>query len=182
MLGDGTKVTASSVIVGPGQWPLYLSPSAYAGQGLVWGWLSATNSAGQETAGSLSWLKHGAPGTLYAKGFVLTNGVQVLESPYSYTSGAPALNWTKGVIELAGGYLSSNLTYGVTLANNKLTGANKLSLTLTTASGLFQGTVPVPGTSSTISVSGVLLQGANAGYGLFLGHTNSGRVYLQGQP
>jgi hypothetical protein len=74
--------------------------------------------------------------------------------------------------------LSSNLTYGVSLANNKLAGTNKLSLTLTTASGLFQGTVPGPGANSTISVSGVLLQGTNAGYGVFLGRTNSGSVYL----
>ena len=95
------------------------------------------------------------------------------------------LDWTNGVIELAGGNfyqpdtLSPGLTNGVTLeASNKLVGTNKLSLTLTTASGLFQGTVPVPGTKTSISVSGVLLQGNNAGYGLFLGATNSGSVYL----
>ncbi len=180
LLGDGTKVTASSVVAGSGQWPLYLSPSAYAGKGLVWGWLGfATNSAGQ-TVGSLTWLKQaGLPGKLYPKGFAFSGGVQVTESLYSYTSGARALNWTNGVIELDGGNLSSNLTNAVTLgANNKLSGANKLSLTLTTASGLFQGTVPAPGSKSGIAVSGVLLQGDNAGYGLFLGATNSGSVYL----
>ncbi len=187
MLGDGTKVTASSVVVGSGQWPLYLSPSAYAGKGLAWGWLSfATNGAGQNVVGWLSWLKEaGLPGALYPNGFGFTNGVQVLESLYSYTSGARVLNWTNGVIELVGGNfyqpdtLSPGLTNGVTLeANNKLVGTNKLSLTLTTASGLFQGTVPAPGSKSGIAVSGVLLQGDNAGYGLFLGATNSGSVYL----
>jgi hypothetical protein len=187
LLGDGTKVTASSVVVGSGQWPLCLSPSAYAGKGLAWGWLSfAANGAGQDVVGSLSWLKEtGLPGALYPNGFGFTNGVQVLESPYSYTTSARVLNWTNGVIELAGGNfyqpdtLSPGLTNGVTLeANNKLVGTNKLSLTLTTASGLFQGTVPVPGTKTAISVSGVLLQGGNAGYGLFLGATNSGSVYL----
>ena len=187
MLGDGTKVTAGSVIVGSGQWPLYLSPPAYKGKGLAWGWLSfAANGAGQDVVGSLSWLKEaGLPGTLYPNGFGYTNGLQVLESPYSYTRGARVLNWTNGVIELAGGNfyqpdtLSPGLTNGVTLeANNKLVGTNKLSLTLTTASGLFQGTVPVPGTKTGISVSGALLQGNNAGFGLFLGATNSGSVYL----
>ena len=186
-LGDGSKLTASSVVVGSGQWPLYLSPSAYAGKGLAWGWLGfATNGAGQDVVGSLSWLKEpGLPGALYPNGFGYTNGLQVLESLYSYTSGARVLNWTNGVIELAGGNfyqpgtLSPGLTNGVTLeAGNKLVGSNKLSLTLTTASGLFQGTVPVPGTKTSISVSGVLLQGINAGYGLFLGATNSGSVYL----
>jgi hypothetical protein len=176
-LGDGNKVTGSSVVVGSDQWPLYLSPPAYAGEGLAWGWLSfPTNSAGQ--VGQLHWLREpGAPGTLYPNGF--TNAVPVTESRYAYTNGAPVLNWTKGLIELDGGNLSSNLTYAVTLANNKLSGTTtKLSLTLTTASGLFQGTVPAPGGNSSISVSGVLLQGTNAGYGLFLSPTNSGSVFL----
>ena len=174
MLGDGTKVSASSVVAGSGQWPFYLAP--YSGKGLVWGWVSfVTNSADQETVGQLTWLKPaGASGALYPNGF--TNGVQVMESLYAYTNGTPALNWPQGagVIELDGG-LSSGLTNAVTLgANNKLSGTNKLSLTLTTASGLFQGTVPVNGSKSGISVSGVLLRGTNAGYGLFLGSAQSG--------
>jgi hypothetical protein len=184
MLGDGTKVTAGGAAVGSSQWPLYLSPTAYAGKGLVWGWLSfVTNGATQDVAGSLTWLKQaGLPGALYPNGFGFTNEVQVLESPYSYTSSARVLNWTNGVLELAGGNLSQALTNGVTLgANNKFSGANKLNLTLTTASGLFQGAVPVTGSKTGISVSGVLLQGGNAGYGLFLGSTNCGSVILQGQ-
>ena len=186
-LGDGTKVTAgSSLVVGTGQWPLYLSPPAYAGKGLVWGWLSFAAGSAEQTVGSLSWLKEaGLPGELYPNGFGFTNGLEVTESPYSYINGERTLNWTNGVIELAGGNfyqpdtLSPGLTNGVTLgANDKLSGTNKLSLTLTTASGLFQGAVPVPGTKTAISVSGVLLQGANAGYGLFLGTSNAGSVYL----
>jgi hypothetical protein len=185
VLGDGTKVTAGGVVVGSGQWPLYVSPAAYAGQGLIWGWLSfATNGGGSQTVGSLSWMKtSGGSGTLYPNGFMfVTNGVQVIESLYSYTSSARVLDWTNGVIELAGGNLSAGLTNGVTLgANNKFSGTNKLSLTLTTASGLFQGTVPVTGSKTGISVSGVLLQGDNAGYGLFLGASQSGSVFL-GEP
>jgi hypothetical protein len=186
-LGDGTKVTAGGVVAGSDHWPLCLSPSAYAGKGLAWGWLSfATNSASQDVVGSLSWVKEtGLPGKLYPQGFGFTNSLQVTESLYSYTNGARVLDWTNGVIELVGGNfyqpdtLSPGLTNGVTLeANNKLSATNKLSLTLTTASGLFQGTVPVPGTKTTIPVSGVLLQGGNAGYGLFLGSTNTGSVYL----
>jgi len=186
MLGDGTKVTASTVVAGSGQWPLCVS--LYSGKGLVWGWVSfVTNSTDQETVGQLTWLKPaGAPGALYPNGF--TNGVQVMESLYAYTNGKPVLNWPQGagVIELDGG-LSSGLTNAVTLgANNKLSGTNKLSLTLTTASGLFQGTVPVNGSKSGVAISGVLLRGSNAGYGLFLGASQggilrpsqSGSVYL----
>jgi hypothetical protein len=181
MLGDGTKVSGGSVVLGSGQWPLYLSPSAYAGKGVVWGWLGfVTNGASQDVVGTVNWLKQaGASGTLYPNGFTFTNGVQVIESLYSYTSGAHLLDWTNGVIELAGGDLSPGLTNGVTLANNKLGGTNKLSLRVTTASGLFQGTVPVANSKSGISVSGVLLQGRNAGYGLFLGQNESGSVLLE---
>ena len=90
MLGDGTKVTASSVVVGSGQWPLYLSPSAYAGKGLAWGWLSfATNGAGQDVVGSLSWLKEtGLRGALYPNGFGYTNGLQAVRSRFTPTPAA----------------------------------------------------------------------------------------------
>jgi len=185
-LGDGTKVTASSAVVGSGQWPLCLAPSAYAGNGMACGWLRfATNGAGPQPVGWLSWLKGaGVPRTLYPNGFAFTNAVQVLESRYSYTSGSRLLDWTNGVIELADGNLSvPGLTNGVTLGlNNKVSGTtNNLSVTLTTASGLFQGTVPLAGSKTGVSVSGVLLQDDNAGYGLFLGPSESGSVYL-GQP
>jgi hypothetical protein len=184
-LGDGTKVTASSPVVASGQWPLYLSPSAYAGKGAVWGWLSfVTNSASQEPVGRLGWLKQGGiPGALYPKGFVFSNGAQVYESLYAYTGGARLLDWTNGVIGLAGGNLPAGLTNGLTLGlNNKVSGTtNKLSLTLTTTSGLFQGAVPVAGSKTGISVSGVLLQDYNVGYGLFLGANESGSVFL-GEP
>jgi len=182
MLGDGTTVTAGSVVVGSGQWPLYLSPSAYMGQGAAWGWVSfVTNGASQEVTGSVNWLKPaGLPGKPYPNSPGFTNEVGVVGSLYSYTSGARVLNWTNGLIELAGGGLSQDMIYEVTLgAKNTLSGTtNKLNLTLTTASGLFQGTVPEPGSKTGYSVSGVLLQGNNAGYGLFLGPTNTGSVYL----
>ena len=73
-LGDGSKVTAgSSVVVGPGQWPLYLSPPAYAGKGLAWGWLSFAASSTDQTVGSLNWLKQaGLPGKLYPNGFAFS--------------------------------------------------------------------------------------------------------------
>ena len=105
-LGDGSKVTAgSSVVVGSGRWPLYLSPPAYAGKGLAWGWLSFAASSAEQTVGSLNWLKQGGlPGKLYPNGFVFS-GVPVTESPYSYTNGAPLLNWTDGVIEWLGNRL-----------------------------------------------------------------------------
>jgi len=178
LLGDGAKVTQASVLVGQGQWPFYLSP--YAGKGLVQGWLQfLTNGTNQDITGQVSWLKlGGVPGKLYPRGFEFPDGVDVVGS--LYTNGTPLLNWTDGhgLIELEGGNLSPAITNALTLGpNNKLSGTNKLSLTLTTTSGLFRGSVPGPGRQS-ISVSGVLLQKWNEGYGLFLGTTNSGSVHL----
>ena len=96
-----------------------------------------------------------------------------------YTLQTPVVDWTGGQ-----GYigLSSGQTNAVTLgANNKFSpvGKSKLSLTLTPASGQFKGTVPVGGAASAgITVNGVLLQGTNGGFGLFLTATNSGSVFL----
>jgi hypothetical protein len=181
-LGDGNKVVQSSAVGASGQWPLYIS--LYGGNELVQGWLSfVTNGVPEDVVGQIAWLKEpGAGGKLYPSGFLFTSPVDVIESLYSYSSRTPVLGWTQGVIELEGGNLTSSLANAVTLnANSRFTGTNKLSLTLTTSSGVFQGTVPLPGSKSVISVSGVLLQGRDAGYGLFQGPSQSGSVWLRTQ-
>jgi hypothetical protein len=181
-LGEGNKASGSSTVVGSGLWPLYIS--LYGSNGVMMGWLGfVTNDAAQDVVGQVAWVKEpGAGGRLYPNGFRFTAGLDATESLYDYTSGLPVLDWSQGVIELDGGNLASPLTNAVTLgANNKFTAANKLALTLTTSSGLFQGTVPVPGSKSGISVSGVILQGRNAGYGLFLGPSQSGSVWLHSE-
>ena len=186
-LGDGTKVTQAGLVVGQGQWPFYLSP--YGGKGLVQGWLSfLTNGAALDLAGPVGWFKlGGVSGKLYPSGFAFPDGVGVTGSVYAFTNGVRVLDWTNGagIIELEGGNLPDSITNGLILgSNNKVSATNKLSkltLTLTTASGLFQGSVPTAGGKS-IPVSGVLLQNANAGYGLFLGTNQSGGVSLLPNP
>jgi hypothetical protein len=176
-LGDGSTINGGSVVVGSGQWPLCLSPSGNAGKELAWGWLSfPTNSADVETVGQLSWAREPAASGIYSNGFVFSGGLPVLESVYAQRT--PALDWTgQGYIGLSSGQTNA-LTLG---ANNQFSPVvqSKLSLTLTPASGQFKGTVPAGGASSaSISVNGVLLQGTNAGYGLFLTPTNSGSVFV----
>ncbi len=185
-LGDGNKATQTTVIVGqgqdPDQWPLYLVPTS--GQWMVRGWLGfVTNATDQAAVGQVSWVKAPkASDKLYAGGFHFSGGLDVSESPYSSVTGTAALGWTQGELDLTGGNLPSALAYGVQLgANNKLGGTtNKtLSLTITSTSGTFLGSVPGPA-GKTLSVSGVVLQNQNAGFGLFLGQTQSGSVRMGG--
>jgi hypothetical protein len=55
---------------------------------------------------------------------------------------------------------------------------NKLTVTITSASGLFSGSIGVPGSGKTVAFTGVVLQKQNIGSGFFLGTNQSGRVLL----
>jgi hypothetical protein len=181
-LGDGTKVTKTTLVSSQGQWPLCLS--LYSGKGLLLGWMTFTNASDQDLAGQVAWVKSVPPASEpYPDGFAFNDGLEVTGSLYAYTNGTSVLGWTDGVIQLEGGNLAQPVVNGLAIkSNNTVTGTNKLSLTITTASGLFQGSVVNPATGKTISVSGVLLQDAKAGYGCFLGGNESGSVYLEPAP
>jgi hypothetical protein len=179
MLGDGTAVSRGSFVGSQGNWPLYLSPSAYQGQGLAWGWVKlGTNAAQEGVIGKVSWMKNSVPGSYYPSGFNYASGLEVLGSLYVGAAGVRALEWTNGVIELMGGNLAPALNEAVVLgANDNVSGNNQLNLTITTTSGLFQGSItPKPG--ATIKMSGAVLQNQNAGYGVFKGSNQSGSVFL----
>ena len=55
---------------------------------------------------------------------------------------------------------------------------NALTLTITTASGVFSGQVSEPGNGVAHKFSGVILQKQNAGYGTMIGTPNGSRVVL----
>ena len=118
---------------------------------------------------------------LYPAGFSFNHWLDAAGSVYTFSNGVPLLNWTNGVLELEGGNLSQNLTNEAVLATNKLTGPNSLKLTITNASGLFQGSLVNPATGKAISLNGVVLQKLNEGYGNFLGTNQSGSLFLRGQ-
>ena len=160
------------------QWPLYAPLNS--GKGLVIGWLTLSNQPDTDVSGLVSWIK--APDTkakLYPAGFTFTNGVEVVGSRYAPSGGASALNLTSGAaLILDGGGLPETETNLLTAGSgNKLTGANKSSLTISTTTGLFRGNVSPDG-SKPFPVSGALFQKQNAGYGYFLGTNQSGRAYL----
>jgi hypothetical protein len=176
-LGDGTKVTQSSIVSKEGQWPLYIA--LYSGKGSLLGWLTFTNEVDRDIEGLLSWIKPGGTtSSLYPAGF--TNDLEAVGSVYASTNGLRVLNLTNGVLILDNWNLAHSLTNSFVLGtNNALSGTNLSRLTITNTTGLFSGSLTNPTTGKAISISGAVLQKLNAGYGYFLGTNQSGSVSLQ---
>jgi len=76
LLSDGAVVSQTAAISTNGYWPLYVS--LYAGKGSLLGWINFTNLPASRLNGTVSWIKTGAYGPYYAKGF--TNVVTALGS------------------------------------------------------------------------------------------------------
>jgi hypothetical protein len=174
-LGDGTKVTPSATVSAQRQWPLYISLDS--GNGLLMGWLTFTNEPDRDLDGLLHWLKPSHPGTpFYPAGF--TNQIQAAGSAYLFATGARVLDLTNGFVLLENGGLPQPISnFFVLGANNKATGSNKLSLTFTTATGLFQGSA-TNADGKSLSFSGAVLQKQTNGFGLFLDAPQTGGVSL----
>jgi subtilase family protein len=175
-LGDGSKLSEKTILSAQGRWPLYAS--LYSGNGMVLGWLGFTNELTNDIDGLVTWIKPGQPASkLYPGGF--TNQTEAIGSLYLFTNTVPVLNFSTGQVSLVNGNMAAGITNQVVLgANNKVTDTNKLSLTITTTSGLFKGNVVNPATGKAISFNGVLLQKQDFGSGSFLGTNQTGRVFF----
>jgi len=178
-LADGTKVTQSSALSRQGIWPLYAP--LYGGGGSVISWIQFTNQPESDLSGDLIWMKPASPASrYYPRGF--TNEVVATGSAYSPPlAGTRVIKMTVGKLMLAGGGLHAPLTNSLTLGlNNRVSvpAGSKLTLTITTSSGLFKGTALNPETGKTVPFQGMLFEKANIGIGYFLGTDQSGEVYL----
>jgi uncharacterized repeat protein (TIGR03803 family) len=178
-LADGTRILQSTSLSQAGQAALY--SSLYTGQGSVQGWLNFGTPTSSGGYGSVNWSKSASAAmNFYPAGF--TNDVQVLGSLYAPpTLGARILNWGTGIVAFDGGGLVEPFTNRVTLGlDNRIvnTSSNKLSMTFTTLSGMFKGSVTAPGGTTSVPFQGILLQKWNVGYGYFLNPTQSGSVWL----
>ncbi len=156
-LGDGTKVTESATLSSDGLWPLYIPTSG--GKGMLLGMLSFTNETDRDIDGFLEWFKpEQVSAATYPAGF--TNEMRAMGSIYSYTKGTPILDFTDGLLTVDG-----EATNSFTLSPKSIaTGADKLHLTFSTSSGLFQGTTTNT-ERKTISFAGAILQKQEYGYG-----------------
>ena len=177
-LSDGTKVTQTATLSDQGVWPFYVS--LYSGKGSMFGWLFFANETDNDIHGPLLWTKF--PQTtakFYPAGF--TNRLETTGSTYRFTNGLPVLDFTDGQVWFENGNLPASFTNQIALSlANKITNlsTNKLTLTITTPSGLFKGSATDPVSGKAISINGVVLQKLNVGYGFFLGTNQTGRVYF----
>ena len=181
ILGDGTKVSPVTFLSGNGDWPFFAS--LYSGQGSILGWLRFFSETNTDISGQLNWFKLPQAGTkFYPNGFVLQSQVQgSIYSPiyFQTTNGSPVLNFTNGQVVLTGGNLMQSITNEIVLSgNNRVTNQsnNRLSVSITTSSGLFRGSVIDPATGRSIAFNGAVLQKQNVGKGVFLGTNQTGRV------
>jgi hypothetical protein len=197
-LGDGTKVSQGTFVSADGQWPLY--STLYSQKGSILGFLTFTNEPTDDLSGLISWFKPPVPNSkLYPGGFTVETNA--FGSIYSFFRGIPVLNFSPVIIEngvvvpsfgagpgqvvLEGGGITQSITNNIVLgANNVVTnkGPNRMSMTIVTSSGLFQGSIVNPATGKSIAFNGAVLQKTNIGAGTFLGTTQSGRVSITRQP
>lgn len=176
-VADGAHVTQSAWVSQNGQWPFYAP--LYRGKGQILGWLSV---APDDLSGQVSWIRPAIPNAAYfPNGFEIQS--QVSGSAYRRpASGTRILDFVNGALTLTDGDLTSPVSGFVTLAaNNKITSTSHFSLTFTTLSGFFRGSVANPAGGKPILYSGVALQKQNIGAGFFLGTHHSGRVRLEPQ-
>ena len=183
-LADGTVLSQGTSVSKDGWWPLYAG--LYGGKGSIWGWLQFTNQPPPDMrGGEACWIKQAQPAAkYYPLGF--TNVLETQGSLYVAPSSPTirVMDLTNGMVSFAGGNLSQPFTNLVVLTNKNAVvnqSTNKLTLTIGLANGAFSGTVAVPGTKTTSSFKGALLQDEAVGYGYFLGTNLSGRVQFQGR-
>jgi hypothetical protein len=181
-LADGSKVTQAAILSRDGQWPLFASPKAL--NCLLHGWVDFVGRTSDDLHGVLTWIKAPSPAAkFYPEGFVVQT--EAVGSRYvAPLKGTPVINVHTGQVWFANGNLGQSFTNHVILSSNNTIinlNSNKLALTITPATGLFKGTVNVPGIQKTFPFTGVLIQKQNSGFGFFLGTNQTGRVRFESQ-
>lgn len=173
-LADGTKVSQKTSVLADGTWPFYIP--LYSGGGSIFGTMTFSNQPESDITGQVNWFKlQQGKAKFYPAGFAIsTNAVGSL-----FTNASPVLNFKFGSVVVYGDPIASNITNQVVLGtSNHVTNdsPNALSLTITTTTGTFKGSVLDQNSNKTIPFNGVLLQKQNFGGGFFLGTSESGNV------
>jgi hypothetical protein len=172
LLADGTsKITLPAPTLSKtGIWPLYYNAN---GEFLM-SWIQFNvNPPGNDSGGDVVWIKPALKSAkFYPAGF--TN-----EVPATAALNVSPAQGTRQ-LHLSYGGLSQAADFSVQIGpNNKVTNlsANKLSLSVSSSTGVFKGSAAVPGAGKTISFQGALLKGGE-GEGFFMNGSQSGQVKL----
>ena len=179
-LGDATAASQKAQLSSGGLWPLYLS--LYSGNGSMLGWLTFANQATDDITGRVNWIKSAQPGArLYPTGFETQR--EAIGSVYNPPSkGRPVMNFSNAELILENGGLFQNITNSFSLdANSKVTNqsSNKMNLSFTLSSGLFKGSVVIPGSAKGVRVRGAVLSKQTNAFGFFSEGAQSGSAFLR---
>ncbi len=177
-LADGLKISQKTYVSDEGYWPLYLAPLK-TNAALI-SWITFTNDVATDFNGRFNWFSYSNSTTYYPQGF--TNEAMLLGSRFL------APNATNRMLALSNatvGFTNSNLVADFTNhialdAKGKVTNqsTNKLSLSISSSSGLFSGSVTPPLGGKVIPFKGAVLQKQNRGAGFFPGTNQNGGVSL----
>jgi uncharacterized repeat protein (TIGR03803 family) len=178
-LADGTKISQAVPLSKDGLWPLYVP--LYNGQGVLLSWVSLRDAPAEELSGLVTWIKPPmAAAKYYPAGFTVQTNAS--GSRYRPSAGSTnVLSLTNAALVLSGGNLAQSITNVIVLGpHNRVTNVSgpKITVTFTSSTGLFRGSVIDPATMKPISFNGVVLQSQDVGRGYFLGPNQSGAVFL----
>jgi len=181
--GDGAPMTQAVPISRSGEWPMYVP--LYGGSGSMLSWITFTNVAAEPMRGLLSWIRTPKPGSVYYPGG-FSNDIAVASSVFTRPTATNKIaNLDLIRVVASEGNLAVPVTnYVLLTAASKIYNTNGVNFTmaLNATNGVFSGTFRVPGTVTTRSFYGALLQNRDAGYGYFLGTNQSGQVRLEPGP
>ena len=178
-LGDGTKFSAASNLTktpdGRTLIPLFDEPIK---DGVWAGDLTTTPAAESLFAGDVRWVRPKATkqGVPYQNGFNTT--VETTVWPYTAPAAKqPVLNVAQAVVKLAGSVLTESAKGNLTISGASVKVSSPLkAFTFSRTTGAFSGKILVG--KKSVSFSGSVLQGENAGYGLFILDGVAGTVNL----
>ena len=173
MLADGTKVSESAYLSQDGVWPFYVS--LYSNTGLMQSWQTFQSQSETDFAGWLVWIKPANPSSrFYPNGFDYERNV--FGEKYIPPVGTNSVFASSSLlVPFAYGDLPENFMNSVQIEpGSKIVNlsTNKLSMSFSTSTGIFTGTVADPVLNKTWSFTGAIMQRDNVGYG-FLSGTNA---------
>jgi uncharacterized repeat protein (TIGR02543 family) len=173
---DGQILGQSVPLSRSGEWPLYVG--LYRGKGSILSWLTLRNDQAAPVNGLLSWIKSPSTATaFYRAGF--SNELTVVGSAYVGSTTNRVIRMDEGAVIATDGNLASPLTNIVRLtpaSTISVTAGTGFTMTLDRTTGRFTGSFRIPGTSTSRTFYGTLLQNADEGYGHFLGTDQSGQI------
>ncbi len=180
---DGSALSVSAWLLPDGTLPVYMPLYSTAARGMVAGSLGFRETPASDCDALLTWRKPAQPsGTLYRAGFDTT--IMLAGSRYAAPrAGTCVLQLADSPgnagLRLSDGNLSAPMAKSLTIATTNLVtidepAADKLSMRITAANGLFTGAFIHPVTRTARTIGGVLFQKTPRGAGFFSGTSETG--------